>query len=195
MDRPRAQLVCVREDHTGERPSAVRNTLVAVPLAGSSAGVVLFTGTDFVAHPRLSRDGRSLAFVAWNHPNMPWDATSLRVASIAAGKLDKVQTVVDATRGASVIQPSWSPDGTLYFVSDETGWWNVWRWNGRTAESVAPLEAEIGSPMWRFGRRDYLVLDDDRLVVSMTETGVSRLAVLTPSNYMEIGRASCRERV
>lgn len=181
MDRPRAQLVCVREDHTGGRPSAVRNTLVGVPLAGSSAGVLLFEGTDFVARPQLSRDGRSLAFVAWNHPNMPWDATSLRVASIAAGKLDKVQTVVDATRGASVMQPSWSPDGTLYFISDETGWWNLWRWKGGTAESVAPLEAEIGGPMWRFGRRDYLVLDDDRLVVSITEAGVSRLAVLTPS--------------
>jgi hypothetical protein len=118
------RLVCVREDHTdgtlrdnGEE----RNEVVAVSLAGGGPGEVLVTGSDFVAYPRLSPDGRQLAWIQWNHPDMPWDSTALRVASLGPGGLaDAVQ--VAGGPDESVTEPSWDADGTLYFVSDRSGW-------------------------------------------------------------------------
>jgi hypothetical protein len=116
-----AALLCVREDHTD--PAHVRNALVRLPLPIAGAGEVLFDRSDFVSYPRLSPDGRRLAFITWNHPNMPWDGTQLQVAELTAAG-SKPAVVVAGAAAESVLEPQWDADGTLYFISDRSGFWN-----------------------------------------------------------------------
>ena len=109
LDANRDRLICIREDHrsVGEP----QNTLVAVPANGMSEGEVLFEGPSFVSAPSLSLDGKSIAFIAWNHPNMPWDGTELYVAERHSdGTLGEIQHVAGGLN-ESVLQPEWSPDG------------------------------------------------------------------------------------
>ena len=77
-------MYCVREDHADPQPSMVVNEVVAVDL-DSGAMEVVATGNDFYAAPRLSPDGKKVAYITWNHPSMPWDATELRVVDLGEG--------------------------------------------------------------------------------------------------------------
>jgi dienelactone hydrolase len=164
IDRQRKRLICVREDHTAGGRQPV-NTLVAIdlaatpngPAASEGAGEVLVSGNDFYAFPRLSPDGTRLAWLAWNHPNMPWDGTELWTAELDShGKLGGAVRVAGGPE-ESIYQPEWSPDGTLYFVSDRAGWWNLYRWpvTGGAVEAVLEMEAEFGRPLWVFGTATY----------------------------------------
>src|SRR5205823_14737515 len=120
---------CVREDHREAGREAV-NTLASVPADGAGEQRVLVSGSDFYAFPRLSPDGSRLAWISWNHPNLPWDGTDLWVAALAAdGSLETPRHVAGGSE-ESIFQPDWSPDGTLHFVSDRTGWWNLYRFRG-----------------------------------------------------------------
>ncbi len=110
----------MREDHTGT--GEAKNAIVSVATAGGSAGTVLYGASDFVAYPRLSPDGKRLAWIAWNHPDMPWDATTLYVADVSDDRLDHVTAIAGGPREA-VLEPAWDADGTLYFVSDRSDWW------------------------------------------------------------------------
>jgi len=178
LDRTRARLVCVREDHVLAGHEAV-NTIVGLNLQGDAAGGrVLVTGNDFYASPRLSPDGARLAWLTWRHPNMPWDGCELWV-----GELDAAGDVRDAKLVAgglteSVFQPAWSPDGVLYFVSDRTGWWNLYRWQNGQIEPLAPLEAEFGQPQWVFGMSTYAFESADRIICTYTQAGITHLAAL-----------------
>ncbi|HLG10502.1 MAG TPA: S9 family peptidase, partial [Dehalococcoidia bacterium] len=139
LDPARNRLICVREDHSGgdaggdvgkngrstPLPEA-KNTIAAVDLSTGDE-TTLVEGHDFFAYPRVSPDGGSLCWIAWDHPNMPWDETALAVAGIGADGSLSDERVVAGGSGVSIFQPEWSPDGRLYWVSDETGWWNVWR--------------------------------------------------------------------
>ena len=163
FDPVRPVLYAVREDHdpVDDRPDLVRNVLVAIALDGSDgAGRVIVDGPDFVAAPRPSPDGRSLAWLEWDLPDMPWDATRLRVADLLPdGALDGVRTVAGGP-GVSIVQPAWSAGGVLHHVSDETGWWNLYALDGPdglagAARNLAPMEAELGDPAWVFGRSSY----------------------------------------
>jgi hypothetical protein len=126
IDRQRGRLICVCEDHTdGGEPV---NTVVSIDLHKSEDVQVLVSGSDFYSSPRLSPDNSQLAWLSWNHPNMPWDGTQLWVAQINAdGSLGEAECIAGGVN-ESVFQPEWSPDGVLYFVSDRTGWWNLYRW-------------------------------------------------------------------
>src|ERR1700694_186175 len=127
MDVQGNRMICVREDHMVAGREAV-NTLVSVALDGSGETRVLVAGNDFYSTPRLSPDGSRLAWLTWNHPNMPWDGTELWVASINnEGKLAQAEKVAGGL-SESIFQPEWSPEGILHFVSDQTGWWNLYRW-------------------------------------------------------------------
>ena len=179
-------LVCVRETHHGDTAEEVVNELVAVPAAPdpSREEVVLVAGRDFVAAPRVSPDGGRLAYVAWDHPNMPWDDTELLV-----GHLDDHNglSLTDVTRVAggpdaseSAIAPSWSPDGVLHLLSDRSGWWNVEAWDGRHRRPLAPVDADLGQPMWQFGASLVDFLDNGRLAVVVTHNGVERPSLLDP---------------
>ena len=116
-------LVCVRERHADGK---VDNELVALPTDGSAAPRVVAAGHDFYAAPRLSPDGRRLAWLSWDHPRMPWDGTELWVAELAADGALTGERLVAGGPEESVLQPLWSPDGRLHFVSDRSGWWNLY---------------------------------------------------------------------
>ncbi len=180
VDRARRQLVCVREDHTGTGEPV--NALVRIPLTGElSAGEPIASGYDFYSTPRFSPDGSQLAWLAWRHPQMPWDGTELWVADVAAdGSLDRARHVAGSA-AESVYQPGWSPDGTLYFVSDRDGWWKLYRLRGASIDPVVrnpPPDAEFGRPQWVFGSATWVFADPDRLVAAYTRGGRWRLATV-----------------
>src|SRR6266550_8958387 len=173
MDEQRQRLICIREDHRVEGREAV-NTLVSIDFAGDNgAGEVLVSGNDFYSSPRLSPDGTRLAWLTWNHPNMPWDEIELWVARIKDdGLLDRAKRVAGGDQ-ESIFQPQWSPRGELYFVSDRNGWWNLYRLNEASdVEPVIEMEAEFGMPQWVFGMSTYAFESAERIVCSYVEKGI-----------------------
>ena len=170
-----AALICVREDHTD--PAHVRNTLVRLNLPVAGAGEALFEGTDFVSYPRLSPDGRRLAFISWNHPNMPWDGTELHVAELTPQGL-KAPKLVAGGAAESVLEPQWDRDGTLYFISDRSGFWNLYAQRDDGVHAVWPRAAEFADPLWTFGQSNYVLLGDGRAVLRFGERGIDRLAIV-----------------
>ncbi|MGH3441296.1 MAG: S9 family peptidase [Nitriliruptorales bacterium] len=183
-------VVCVRETHPGGGPSEVVNDLVAVPSDGGEP-VVLTSGRDFYATPRLSPDGARLAWLEWDHPNMPWDGTELLVAPFEDGRVGKP----DSHHGAqdeSLFQPEWSPDGVLHVISDRSGWWNIHRVANGDLEPLHELEAEVGFPQWLFGFRRYGFLDDGRVVFAAFDAGGDRLGVLdgTETRWIDVPHRS-----
>ncbi|MFQ3613738.1 MAG: S9 family peptidase [Cyanobacteriota bacterium] len=182
VDRVRRRILCVREDHSqGGEP---QNTLVSIDLESGSQQI-LTSGHDFYANPRLSPDGQILVWLTWDHPQMPWDGTKLWRAEVAPdGTLGDPQTVAGG-RNESIFQPQWSPQGVLYFVSDRSGWWNLYRWDPSQPEPVQPLcpmEAEFGEPQWVFGMSTYGFCGDGRLLTCYQQDGVSHLAYLDPDS-------------
>lgn len=178
VDGQRRRIITVREDQAPGEQNA-HNTLVALPL-GDGAVRVLVEGADFYSSPRLSPDGGRLAWLSWNHPNMPWDGTDLWVAPIRPdGSVGEAVHVAGGPE-ESVFQPEWSPDGVLHFVSDRTEWWNLYRWNEarRQAEALAPMEAEFGRPQWVFRMSTYGFVDAGTIVCAFTSGGVWKLALL-----------------
>ena len=179
LDATRNRLILVREDHR-ESGQEAKNTLAALALDGENAdgGRVLVAGNDFYATPRLSPDGARLSWLAWNHPNMPWDGTALWVADIAAdGSLSNARQVAGG-ENESIFQPSWSPDGELYFISDRSGWWNLYRWRNGEAEALAPMAAEFGMPQWQFGMATYSFANAGHLVCTWQQNGAVQLGSL-----------------
>lgn len=182
VDGDRKRLICVREDHTVAGREAV-NTLVSLKLKGNDdCGQVLVSGNDFYSSPRFDPDNSRLAWLTWNHPNMPWDGTELWT-----GVLDENQShqsLADTRHVAggineSIFQPEWSPDGVLYFVSDRSGWWNLYRVDERgEVEPVCEMAAEFGMPQWGFGMSSYAFESAERIVCTYVEKGISRLALL-----------------
>ena len=176
IDHRRRRMICVREDHTTEGEAV--NTLVSLDLERGDPGTVLVSGSDFYSTPRLHPDSTSLAWLSWNHPNMPWDGTELWMAEVrATGRLGAAERVAGGSE-ESVFQPAWSPDGTLYFVSDRTGWWNLYRWREGRVQAVLPMEAEFGLPQWLFGMSTYGFDTSNRIICSYIQDGLSHLASL-----------------
>jgi dienelactone hydrolase len=177
LDAARGRVLAVREDHRGQ--GEPHNALVAVPLEGESdEGAVLDGRHDFVAYPRPSPDGRRLAWVSWDHPDLPWDGTSLWVADLDARGLPAEPVRVAGGRQESVLQPEWAAAGTLYFLSDRGGWWNLHRWQGGEALPVCPMEAELGGPLWQLGARWYELVDARTAVGIVTRNGLGELVRL-----------------
>jgi dipeptidyl aminopeptidase/acylaminoacyl peptidase len=176
IDRRRNLFFCVREDHTGHGEAI--NTLVSINLKAENAGKILVSGNDFYSSPRFSPNGSRLAWLTWNHPNMPWDGTDLWV-----GKLNEDGSIDEAVKVAggineSIFQPEWSPEGTLYFVSDRSGWWNIYRWRDDQVEPLCPIDAEFGQPQWVFASALYGFASERRVVCSYTKNGRDYLATL-----------------
>jgi dipeptidyl aminopeptidase/acylaminoacyl peptidase len=178
VDPTRNRLIAVREDHAERDPV---NEIVGVDLE-DGAETMLATGNDFYSSPRLSPDGSRLAWLTWNHPNMPWDGTELVVCDVDAdGRLGNVGRVAGGP-DESIFQPEWSPDGTLHFASDRTGWWNLYRLSAGNVEPLCEKEAEFGAPQWMFGMSTYAFLSSGRIVCSYTNRGGSHLALLDTEN-------------
>jgi dipeptidyl aminopeptidase/acylaminoacyl peptidase len=169
-------IVCVRQRHRDELNAD--NELVILPIEGG-APHILASGYDFYSDPRPSPDGKKLAWLCWNHPNMPWDGTELWMADLAPGGLSNPQKIAGGPE-ESIFQPQWSPSGVLHFVSDRTGWWNLYRFDG-AMRALAPMEAEFGQPQWVFGLSNYTFLPDGSLACLFSRDGIDHLAILSPA--------------
>ena len=153
FDRARNRVVAVREDHSGGGEAV--NTIVAIPLEGSGAVEVLIDGTDFVSSPRPSSDGSRLAWLSWNHPNMPWDGTDLWQARFDGHGRPTAAEHVAGSASEWTTAPSWSPDGILHFANERSGWLQLYRRVGGRDELLTPVEAEFADPDWQFGPPSY----------------------------------------
>lgn len=185
IDDFRKCLIAVREEHVTK--DEVINTLVSIPFEGGNNGKVLLQGNDFYSSPRLSPDGKYLVWLTWNYPNMPWDGCELWI-----GGLNTDGLLIDSYRIAggtdeSIFQPAWSPDNILYFISDQSGWWNLYRVNNlNETEHVYQKDAEFGMPQWVFGLSMYAFISADYIICAYVERGISYLARLNiPSKTLE----------
>ncbi|NJL92189.1 MAG: S9 family peptidase, partial [Coleofasciculaceae cyanobacterium SM2_1_6] len=156
VDRHRQSLIAIREDHSAEGEPI--NTLVAIDLKNPQADnhpdsnlenlgqQILAAGQDFYSSPALSPDGKSLAWLAWQHPDLPWYNTQLWVAAIdLEGNLSQAQVIAGGL-DESVFQPEWGLDGSLYFVNDRSNWWNLYRWHQGEVTAICPMDAEFACP-------------------------------------------------
>jgi len=183
VDTLRDRLIGVREDHS--KAGEAVNTIVAIERSAGGTEVppswheeILAGGADFYSDPVVSPDGSSLAWLQWHHPNMPWDGTELCLARFNAdGTLSPAQTIAGGP-AESIFQPEWSPDGTLYFVSDRSGWWNLYRLANGAVESVHAMAAEFGKPQWTFSTVAYAFVSADRIAASYVQEGRWKLALI-----------------
>ena len=170
IDPLRPRLACVREDHAGEGEAVT--TLVSIPLDGElHAGEVIASGHDFYSTPRFSPDGSQLCWLAWRHPNMPWDGTELWVGDVTTTGAIAQAHIVAGGNEESIYQPGWGPDGSLYFVSDRDGWWKIFRSQYEPVLKDPPPEAEFGRPQWVFGTTTWAFVGPARMVAAYTQRG------------------------
>jgi dipeptidyl aminopeptidase/acylaminoacyl peptidase len=165
VDAARHRLIGVREQDNV-------NVIAAIP------DRVLVEGADFYSDPIVSPDGKFLAWLQWNHPNMPWDGTELWVGAFNASGLIGVREKIAGGPSESIFQPEWAPDGALYFISDRTGWWNLYRWSGKDVEAIHPMAAEFGKPQWTFSMVTYAFVSGTRAAATYTQNGRWKLAMI-----------------
>ena len=177
VDKLRNRLICVKEDHSSEESEPV-NTIVALNLTKNGPEQVLIAGNDFYSSPRISPDGSSLAWLNWNHPNLPWDGTELWMGKIRSDGSIGERVKVAGGINESIFQPEWSPDGVLYFVSDKSEWWNLYRHRHNQVEPVCPRNYEFGRPQWLLSMTTYGFESIDLIICTYTSKGVWHLASL-----------------
>ena len=176
FDRRLGRIICIRENHTDPDEDHPLSEIVSLDLEGLSDPEALLADNDFHSSPSISPDGKQLAWLTWDHPNMPWDGTELWVAPLnAAGGLGE-PTLVAGGIDEAVIQPEWSPTGDLYFISDRTAWANLYRWRDREVEAIYPMEAEFARSNWWVGMCSYGFDSANSLICSYSQRGHWSLA-------------------
>jgi len=176
LDKQRCKIISVCEDHSYQGEAA--NSLVEIDIkTGTLQHLAL--GDDFYSSPRLSPDGSRLAWLTWNHPNMPWDGTELWVANLEPDGTLSGKKQIAGGSDESIYQPEWSPNGILHFVSDRTGWWNLYRWIDGKTEPLFEKEAEFGRPHWVFGTSSYTFESEDQIICAYVLEGSWHLARLS----------------
>jgi dipeptidyl aminopeptidase/acylaminoacyl peptidase len=169
-------VICVHEHHRAD--GAVDNDLVVValdPPVPDQPVRQLVAGHDFFSAPRLAPGGSRLAWISWDHPHMPWDQTQLWVADLDPEARLGAPTLVAGGAGESITQPRWSPADVLHYVSDRTGWWNLYDHSGA---ALCPMDAEFGGPDWVFGAATYAFLPGGALAAIWTENGRDQLGLI-----------------
>ncbi len=176
FDSRRRRLICVCEDHSnsGREPE---NFIAAIPLDGSGNIEKLASGADFYAYPRISPDQNKVSWIQWHHPNMPWDATALVLADLSTEGAVCSERTIAGDGAESIFQPQWSPAGDLYYVSDRSNWWNIYRYDEKRqiSEIVLEMEAEFATPLWVLGMSCYGFCADGSLIATYTQNGRWRL--------------------
>jgi len=167
IDPHRNRLICICEDHSHPETEP-ENSLVSIDLESETI-TVLASGEDFYSSPRLSKDGNQLAYISWNHPNLPWDSSKLWLINL---QTNETKCIAGEGKEESICEPKWSPDGILYFSSDRDGWWNIYRLDrSEQIELVFQLDAEFAYPHWIFGLSNYSFVDNKTIVCSYSERG------------------------
>jgi len=177
LDEQRNRIICVCEDHRISDLEPV-NTLVTISLDGSGRSQPLVSGNDFYSSPRISPDGTQIAWLTWNHPNMPWNGTQLWVGKFGEdGSITELKYITGSTK-ESIFQPEWSPDSSLHYISDKTGWWNLYRWEDGSELALHEMEAEFGVPQWVFGLSTYTFASSHIIICSLIKQGTAYLGYL-----------------
>jgi dipeptidyl aminopeptidase/acylaminoacyl peptidase len=176
VDPHRQRLICVQEEHDSTDLEPL-NTIVSIDITKTDDMYVMAGGCDFYAAPRLSPDGSKLAWLSWNHPNLPWDGTNLQIANVINGFLS-APTLIAGGANEAIFQPQWSSDDTLYFISDRTGWGNLYCWHHATVTAVCEFDAEFSLPQWVFGMSTYALVGKHRIVCTYSQGGVWKLALI-----------------
>lgn len=169
FDTRRSRVICVREDHR-TRGEEVVNTLISMDLNGNDVQNIV-SGNDFYSSPRISPDGRHLAWITWNHPSMPWDQSELWVGELGDDNSIANPVQVAGASEESCLQPLWSPDNVLYFISDRSNWWNIYRWKVDEISAIYPMDAEYATPPWVFAQTNYAFESAHRILASYTKNG------------------------
>ncbi|HLQ77424.1 MAG TPA: S9 family peptidase [Terriglobia bacterium] len=176
-------LVCVRERHESEGEPA--NELVAFPADGSKEPRVIASGHSFYAAPRFNPDGSQLCWITWDHPNMPWDGSELWTAHFnSSDGLSNTRWVAGGA-SESIVHPDWSPEGVLHFVSDRSGWWNLYSERRSWIAPVVAMDAEFGIPHWVFGVPRYAFLSEESIACIYSRQGMDHLAVVSFDGTMK----------
>ncbi|MBL1142333.1 MAG: S9 family peptidase [Proteobacteria bacterium] len=178
-DKNNERLICVREDHSNENHEAI-NTIVSVALSRSKDEQILVEGADFYSNPRISHDGKQLCWISWNHPNMPWDNTCLSLAEVTnEGELKNIVCIAGGDdKNEAVCQPLWSPNNTLYFISDRNNWWNLYRIINNNIECIIEMDAEFSVPQWSFRECNYTFINTDTIQAIYRKNGIAYLATI-----------------
>ncbi|MDQ2075399.1 S9 family peptidase [Marinimicrobium sp. ABcell2] len=175
VDTARNRLICVREDHSHPKTEE-RHEIVALALDGSGETQILVSGADFYSNPQISPDTNRLSWLSWQHPNMPWDGTECHVARLNERGVPVESECIAGGPNESVFQPQWSPDGELFFVSDRSNWWSLYRWVDGEVETLCRQEAEFATPQWVCGMSTYGFLSSGALLCCYSREGQWQLA-------------------
>ena len=174
------RLLCIGEQHNAlDTNPEPRNFIAAIPLTAPYGVQTLVNGADFYAYPRISPDGGQLCWISWNHPAMPWDGTELGLADVNEDGTVSEPRLVAGAPEESIFQPRWSKTGVLYFVSDRSNWWNLYRIeaDGSTT-SICPMAAEFATPLWTLGMSTYSLMDDGSIACAFSQNGQWHLGLI-----------------
>jgi dipeptidyl aminopeptidase/acylaminoacyl peptidase len=176
VDTHRRRLICVQEEHDSTELEPL-NTIVSIDLTRTDDMYIMVGGCDFYAAPRLSPDGSKLAWLSWNHPNLPWDGTNLQIANVINGYLS-APTLIAGGAQEAIFQPQWYSNDSLYFVSDRTDWGNLYCWSKGKVTPICEFAAEFSLPQWVFGMSTYALVGKHRIVCTYSQNGLWRLALI-----------------
>lgn len=170
-------IVCIAEIHSNKE---VENFLALINPVTQEV-TPLAKGADFYAAPALHPEGKKLAWLTWNHPQMPWDGTELWIADFEKGQLNNQEQVAGG-KEESIFQPQWSPEGILTYVSDKSGWWNLYqRHPEKQPQSLCPLAAEFGLPLWGLGISTWRFTGNgEEIICTYVQEGIGKMALLDP---------------
>jgi dipeptidyl aminopeptidase/acylaminoacyl peptidase len=176
VDRVHRRLLCVAEQHFADREA--ENSIIAIDLNAPYASLVLAAGQDFYSSPRVSNDGSLFTYCSWNHPDMPWESSQVLLATFESNGSLAPAAVIAGGPSESAIEPRFSPDGELWFISDRSGFWNLHRWHRGQVTPVLIEDAEYGRAPWNFGGGQYDVLETGQAVAVRDQEGVSSLVMI-----------------
>ena len=173
------RVLAVEEDHGQE--GVADNRLVAIHCDGGKRELIA-ERADFYSSPRISRSGHWMAWISWDHPYQPWLSTRLTLSKLGTNglpvELKEVTTGHYSGHEESIVQPEFGPDESLFFISDRSGWWNLYQYTEGKIRSLLTMEAEFGVAQWQLGLRSYCLLSANKIVCSLIEKGQTRLGVL-----------------